>query len=450
MCGICGFIPNSSVTLPDVEAWLWRMVNSLAHRGPDDAGVWICPNTGVGLGHRRLAILDLSHAGHQPMISQDKRYIIAYNGEIYNHLAIRSELQAAGHCFKGSSDTETILAAISQWGLNASISRCIGMFAMAVWDTQEQTLSLVRDRMGIKPLYYGLIRGGFVFGSELKALGAHPGFGNAINRGALSLFFRHAYIPGPHSIFAGIHKLEPGTILRIGPDGETSQSTYWSAKDVWLLGRERPFAGSRKEAADALEELLLDAVKIRMLSDVPVGAFLSGGIDSSTVVALMQKASPTPTRTFSIGFNEPGYDEAPMAAAIARHLGTLHTEFYVTPNEILEVVLKLPELWDEPFGDSSQIPTYILSRITRQAVTVSLSGDGGDELFHGYQQYFHIRNAWQKVSLLPYPLRAAASRICLRLLALLEQDNESSATKRLRLAGIKKSSTFLQRGYFPS
>lgn len=445
MCGICGFIQMNGQDASSMNTSLEKMADSISHRGPDSAGVWLSGDSQVGLGHRRLAILDLSPAGNQPMVSADGRYAIAYNGEVYNHMAMRRELEIEGYSFRGSSDTETLLAAIAEWGLSETVNRCIGMFAFAVWDTVENKLHLVRDRVGIKPLYYGQIATGFIFGSELKALTAHPDFCNAIDRNGLSLFFRYSYIPSPHTIFSDVYKMKPGTILTVDKDGATSVESYWSAVEVWSQGNVSPFEGTELEATDALEELLYDAVKMRMLSDVPIGAFLSGGIDSSTVVSLMQKASVSPVKTFSIGFHEKGFNEAPMAARIAKHLGTDHTEFYVTPKDMLEVVPHLPELWDEPFGDSSQVPTYLLSQLTRNEVTVSLSGDGGDELFHGYSHYFSILSAWQKVQSIPSPLRVAASKFGATVLSRLLRQRppySSLLLKRLQLLGVKNYQAF--------
>lgn len=439
MCGICGFIQFSGGTQDSIKSRVLAMANTLKHRGPDSSGVWIQPVTSVAFGHRRLSILDLSESGHQPMTSHSGRFTICYNGEVYNHPALRKELEQKGHSFKGSSDTETILAAIDEWGLQQAVSRCIGMFSFALWDDTERTLHLVRDRLGIKPLYYGMAGSTFLFGSELKALQAHPDFDCTVDRNALSLFFRHAYIPSPHSILSGVHKLPPGSILSIGPDREKTLFTYWSLTDVWANGTASPYQGTRKDAADQLEYILQDAVGLRMLSDVPIGAFLSGGIDSSTVVALMQQANASPVKTFSIGFHEDRFNEAPMAAAIAEHLGTDHTELYVTPIEMLEVIPKIPELWDEPFGDSSQIPTYCLSQLTRNQVTVSLSGDGGDELFHGYNRYFTAIRAWEKVTAIPASLRNAASASVPALAAIMGQKEpfSSKLLRRLQLIGLK-------------
>ncbi|MBE9168001.1 asparagine synthase (glutamine-hydrolyzing) [Pleurocapsales cyanobacterium LEGE 06147] len=412
MCGIVGFLSSFSQTsMGELQATIGRMSDTLIHRGPDDRGVWIDLEAGIALGHRRLAIVDLSPEGHQPMISADGRYVIAFNGEIYNFLELRSQLKAFGHHFRGHSDTEVMLESFSQWGLEQAIEYFNGMFAFALWDRQERVLHLGRDRLGEKPLYYGWIGNTFLFGSELKSLKAHPDFQAEINRNALALFFRFGYIPAPHSIYQGIYKLPPGTILTWRGDANRPEPvSYWSAKTVAELGAANPFIGSKQEALLQLETLLKDAVGLRMVADVPLGAFLSGGIDSSTVVALMQAQSSQPVKTFTIGFYEDGYNEAQHAKAVAQHLGTDHTELYVTPEEALSAIPKLPVLYDEPFADSSQIPTLLLSQLTRQHVTVSLSGDGGDELFAGYNRYFSGNRIWQQLGWMPRPLRQAAAR----------------------------------------
>ena len=443
MCGICGLMQTSGNRVEDPRATISKMAASMAHRGPDSQGLWVSGDNRIALGHRRLAILDLSQAGNQPMISADGRYVIAYNGEIYNHYSLRKELDLQGNAFLGSSDTETLLAAISQWGLIEAVRKCVGMFAFALWDTEKGQLHLVRDRIGIKPLFYGTVENDFVFGSELKALRALPEFRNEIDRNALALFFRHSYIPSPHSIYTNINKLPPGTILTTDGEGAPRIQAYWSAKDIW--GNAASFPDTAEKAADRLEELLFDAVKIRMLADVPVGAFLSGGIDSSTVVALMQRASMSPVKTFSIGFHEERFNEAPSAARIARHLGTDHTEFYVTPEEMMQVIPSLPDLWDEPFGDSSQVPTYLLSKLTREEVSVALSGDGGDELFQGYAHYQHLLGAWGKITSVPTPLRLLISKVGIHGLSRLlhEPPPFSSPTlKRLRLLGFESFQPF--------
>jgi len=382
------------------------MTDTMSHRGPDDSGVWVDAKKKVALGHRRLSIQDLSKLGAQPMHSACGRFTLCYNGEVYNHFNIRQNL--SGYPFKSSSDTETILAAVSRWGLEKAVKKMVGMFAFALWDEQERTVSLVRDRLGVKPLFYGKVGNDLVFGSELKAIRKYSGFDSIIDRNALSLYFRHNYIPAPYSVYQGIKKMEPGTIVTFDDSCELVRtSTFWSAKDVWMEGVESPFSASADEVADELEKLLSKAISGRMLSDVPLGAFLSGGIDSSIVAAIMQAQSSQPIRTFSIGFHNAKYNEAEHAKAVATYLGTNHTELYVTPSDLLDVVPSIPALWDEPFGDSSQIPTYILSKLTRKHVTVALSGDGGDELFSGYQRYFSM-DKWEIISKIPKSVRSVA------------------------------------------
>jgi len=409
MCGFAGAL-QIGCRNDEWQHTLLQMAASIAHRGPDAEGAWFDAEAGIGLAVRRLSILDLSPHGHQPMISAGGRYVIAYNGEVYNFETLRRELEKSSVTWRGHSDTEVILAAIEAWGLEAAIQKFIGMFAFALWDRTDRTLSLVRDRLGIKPLYYGWGKNALVFGSELKALRAHPSFEPRLNHDAVVLVLRHKYIPAPHSIYEGVYKLEPGRILQvstaaIAQAAKASSACYWSAKRVAQLGQETLFGGSEREAVDHLETLLRDAVKQCMVSDVPLGAFLSGGIDSSTVVALMQTQSDHPVKTFTIGFNESSYDEAKYAKEVARHLGTEHTELYVTPEEALNVIPKLPTLFDEPFSDSSQIPTFLVSAMARQHVTVCLSGDGGDELFAGYRRYAVCREIWNKLGWIPSQLR---------------------------------------------
>jgi len=421
MCGIVGCITAHGLPLPELEDIARRMTATLVHRGPDDEGLWVDAKAGVSLGHRRLAILDLSPLGHQPMVSADGRYVIVYNGEVYNFRGLQRELKDLGHGFRGGSDTEVILAAMVQWGVKAAVQRFVGMFAFGLWDRIDRKLYLVRDRLGIKPLYYGWSSDGtFLFGSELKALRAWPGFDNPVDLEALALFFRHNYVPAPYTIFKHIQKLPQGTILVLRrsnmADRDVKLSSYWSVEDVWRQGACRPWCGTDKDAADALVEALGEAVRIRLVADVPVGAFLSGGIDSSTVVALMQAASTKSVRTFTIGFNESKYDEAPKARAVAKHLGTDHTELYVAQSDAMELIPEIPTLWDEPFADSSQIPTYLVSRMTRGHVTVALSGDGGDELFSGYTRYPDTVRLWKIVNKVPGPMRRATAR-CLRMLS---------------------------------
>lgn len=405
MCGFAGVFG-----CPPSADDLRRMGLAIAYRGPDDSGFWIDPEASLGLIHRRLSIIDLSPAGHQPMASACERYIIAFNGEIYNHSELR---QSLGHTnWRGHSDTETLLAAIATWGLEAALKQCVGMFAFALWDRETKCLTLARDRLGEKPLYYGWQGDVFLFGSELKALKAHPAFRAEIDRDTLTLFLRHNAIPVPYSIYQGIHKLPPGTFLQLHAEQQDAHPVaYWSARTVAEAGQRNLFRGSDSEAVAELERLLGQAVSGQMMADVPLGAFLSGGIDSTTVVALMQAQSTRPVKTFTIGFNEAGYNEADHAHAVARHLGTEHTELYVTPQDAMDVIPSLSAIYDEPFADSSQIPTYLVSRLARQHVTVSLSGDGGDELFGGYNRYFWARNLWRKIGWMPRPLRAAVAGV---------------------------------------
>jgi len=390
MCGITGFLDLTRSTSPErLTALVELMVATLVHRGPDDHGVWVDAAAGVALGQRRLSILDLSPAGHQPMPSHDGRFWLVYNGEVYNHQELRSDLQALGIAFRGTSDTETLVEAIRIWGVAATLKRCRGIFALVVFDTATRELTLARDHLGIKPLYYGVQGQHLLFGSELKALRAHPAFLGEIDRDVLPQYLRHNYVPGPYSIYRKIHKLPAGTFLVIRADEPLPPPRpYWSFTEQALSGTAQPLTGDAREITLQLEAELSRAVGEQMLADVPLGAFLSGGIDSSLVVALMQRQSTRPVKTFSIGFDLPDYNEAPFAQEIARHLGTEHTEHYVTPQEARDVIPLLPRLFDEPFADSSQIPTYLVSKLARQQVTVALSGDGGDELFCGYLRYF--------------------------------------------------------------
>ncbi len=415
MCGIVAVL-QQGVAPQQWHALLQTMTDPVAHRGPDDAGIWCDAAAGVGLGHRRLSIVDLSPLGHQPMASVSGRYHLTYNGEVYNFADLRHTLEAAAHRFRGTSDTEVILAAIEEWGLVGAVQRFVGMFAFALWDSQTRTLHLVRDRMGIKPLYYGRAGAAFVAGSELKVLTAHPQRARVVNRDGLALLLRHNYIAAPYTIYQDIWKLPPGTILSLKSDewGNGALPTplpYWSVREAVERGQDAPFAGSVEEARAHLDALLREAVACRMVADVPLGAFLSGGVDSSLVVALMQAQSSRPVRTFSIGFHEAAYNEAPYASAVAQHLGTDHTELYVTPQEAMDVIPRLPLLYDEPFADSSQVPTFLLSALTRQHVTVSLSGDGGDELFCGYARYAVARTLWHATGGLPASTRYSLGRL---------------------------------------
>ncbi|RJG01284.1 asparagine synthase (glutamine-hydrolyzing) [Noviherbaspirillum sedimenti] len=418
MCGIAGFFGAGALYQKEEHpVLLKRMTDAIIYRGPDDAGYWCDREHGVGLGHRRLSIIDLSAAGHQPMQSASSRYCIVFNGEIYNHLVLRKQLESAGNvsAWRGHSDTETLLAGFDAWGIQGTIERAIGMFAIAVWDRETGTLTLVRDRIGEKPLYYGWQGRGdkavFLFGSELKALRAHPAFENVVSRGALCLQLRHNYIPAPYSIYEGIAKLPPGSMMTVSSQRrEVTVSTYWSGAQQAVAGVHDPFVGTPEAAVDELEILLKDAVRSQMMADVPLGAFLSGGVDSSTVVAQMQAQSSRPVKTFSIGFHEEGYDEAQHAKAVARHLGTDHTEWYVTARQAMDVIPCLPMVYDEPFSDSSQLPTLLVSQLARQHVTVSLSGDAGDELFCGYNRYQFAARLWTMMSAAPLSLRKLAAR----------------------------------------
>lgn len=431
MCGFAGFVDVKD-QIKQAEENLQQMIRALSHRGPDDEGIWLDDATGIGLGHRRLSIVDLSVEGHQPMISACGRYVIAYNGEIYNYLEIRKELEQETTDgllkWRGHSDTEVALAAISAWGLEKALKRFNGMFAFALWDRQQGTLHLARDRLGEKPVYYGWMGEVLVFGSELKALRANEHFISEVDRKSLTLYFRYNYIPAPHSIYKGIYKLPAGCLISISADAiknkfdfspfvnnqqtsTLSPVTYWSAAKAAELGEEQRLTGPINSVVDELEQLMLDAVRLRMEADVPLGAFLSGGIDSSTVVSLMQAQSLQPIKTFTIGSYNETYDEAVSAKSIAKHLGTDHTQLYVSPREAQQVIPQLPQLYDEPFADSSQIPTFLVSKMARQHVTVSLSGDGGDELFAGYNRHFWARSIWNKTGKIPRPLRTGMSRV---------------------------------------
>ncbi len=425
MCGFAGVLRCAARKSSQLMDEIASMNRRLTHRGPDGEGIW-CDYAGeVALGHCRLAILDLSEHGHQPMFSDCGRYVVAYNGEIYNHDEIRRALEQEGCAprWRGHSDTEVLLAAISCWGLERALKESIGMFAFALWDIRDRILTLARDRAGEKPLYYGWNGGALRFASELKALAAGQGWRGAVDKGALALYLRYSYIPAPWSIYEGIYKLLPGTFLRIGrKDLQQMQSggppptpvPYWSMRGAVEEGVRERFAGTQSEAADTLDHLLRTAVGRQMVADVPLGAFLSGGIDSSTIVALMQAQSIRPVKTFTIGFGEDGYQEAPYAAAVAKHIGTDHLEMTVTPRDALDVLPVLPSLFDEPFADPSQIPTFLVSRLTRDHVTVSLSGDGGDELFGGYNRYFLARKIAAKTAPLPHVARRYAAALLRR------------------------------------
>jgi asparagine synthase (glutamine-hydrolysing) len=407
MCGIAGLLDRRARLGSEALGRTVRAMNdTLAHRGPDGADVWTDAEAGIGLGHRRLAIVDLSPTGVQPMHSADGRFVVTYNGEIFNFRELRAELEAADVRFRGTSDTEVMLEGFSRWGVRATIEKTVGMFAIALWDRQTKNLWLIRDRLGVKPLHYAYDGTRIIFGSELKALRAAPDFAPSLDRDALVAYFRHADVPGPATIYREAKKLPPGTLLEWQAGSEPRIETYWSARDVAVAGRAH-WATPVDDATEIenLDRLLRDAVAKRMIADVPLGAFLSGGIDSSLVVALMQAQSSTPIRTFTIGFDEAGYDEAKHAKAVAAHLGCAHTELYVTADQARDVIPKLAEFYDEPFADASQIPTYLVAQMTRQHVTVALSGDGGDESFAGYNRHVWADRLESDLRFLPRWLR---------------------------------------------
>lgn len=406
MCGFTGFLDAAKrLSGERMERTVLSMAEAIAYRGPDDAGAWVDAEAGIALGHRRLSIIDLSPSGHQPMVSSNGRYVIAYNGEAYNFQEIRAELEQGGATFRGHSDTEVILEAWAAWGGERTVSRLIGMFAMAVWDRHDRSLTLVRDRLGIKPLYWGWIGDVLFFGSQPSSFTAHPQWKGEIDTLSLGGYLRHSYIAAPRSIYRGISKLEPGTLLEISATRQERKTRYWDMRAVAVQNTRARLDISDGEAEERLDVLLRDAVARRMVADVPLGAFLSGGIDSSTVVALMQTQSGRAVKSFSIGFEVDGYNEAPHAKAIARHLGTEHTELYVDPHHAREVLPGMVRFFDEPFADSSQIPTYLVSEMTRKHVTVSLSGDGGDEMFAGYNRYFWGETLWRRFGYWPKAVR---------------------------------------------
>jgi asparagine synthase (glutamine-hydrolysing) len=423
MCGIAGLISHHG---SDLSATVAAMVQSIRYRGPDDSGAWCDRSAGIAFGHARLSILDLSPEGHQPMLSASGRYVLSYNGEVYNFAELRSELAVVGRTFRGHSDTEVMLAAFEEWGIEKAVQRFVGMFAFALWDRERRTLSLVRDRIGIKPLYFGWAGKTFLFGSELKTFQAYKGFHPEIDRGALTSFMRVGYVPAPLSIYKHVYKLSAGCSLTVGEkeletvegfssDPDSLHATwkpvrYWSAKRIAEAGCAAPFKGSEVEAIEHLDGLLRQAVGLRMIADVPLGAFLSGGVDSSLVVALMQAQSSRPVQTFTIGFHEADYNEAIHARKVAEHLRTDHTELYVSPDQAQAVIPRLPAMYDEPFADSSQIPTFLVSELARRHVTVALSGDGGDELFAGYNRYFWGRRLWRYLDRVPPSIRSGLAR----------------------------------------
>jgi asparagine synthase (glutamine-hydrolysing) len=435
MCGIAGCYDLSRQTSGDeLCSFAAAMSGPLCHRGPDDHGVWSDAKAGVAFGHRRLSILDLSPAGHQPMTSADGRYVLTYNGEIYNFGELRESLAERGHRFRGHSDTEVLLTAMAEWGVAEAVKRLNGMFAFAVWDAQQQRLTLARDPIGIKPLYYGWFGSHFLFASELKGLRRHPAFRGEIDRDALALYFRHGYISAPCSIYRNVWKLLPGSLLTVSPDnsrGTATPASYWSVAQAAAAGKSHPFTGTEKEAFDALTNLLTDSVRRQLVADVPVGVFLSGGIDSSLVTALAQQVSAGPVRAFTIGFHESAYDESGFAREIASHLNLEHHVQLVTPKQARDVIARLPTIYDEPFADSSQIPTYLVSQLARRHATVCLSGDGGDELFGGYYRYAHIARIRRKIGWLPSPVRRRLTHVYDRLARTIRRRTEPGVAARL-------------------
>ena len=430
MCGITGIFGN--LRKDELAISVQKMSSTLTHRGPDDAGTWINEESGIAFGHQRLSIVDLSSVGHQPMMSPCGRFSVIFNGEIYNHLQLRDKLNASAYkqSWKGHSDTETLVSAFSQWGIEKTLDQLVGMFAIAVWDLKVKKLYLIRDRFGEKPLYYGWSNGVFLFGSELKALRSYKGFNNKIDRNVLSLYMQYMYVPSPYSIFKDVYKLDPGCILKIDDSGRSQPpkqitSSMFDAKGVcvkqWysLSGiaknSQNNLIEDESEAIDLLEKTLLESVQSQLISDVPLGAFLSGGIDSSTIVALMSQACNHPVKTFTIGFEESAFNEAIYAKEVAKHLGTDHHELYVTAKDAFEVIPSLPSLYDEPFADSSQIPTYLVSKLARQHVTVSLSGDAGDEMFGGYNRYLWGGRVWNKIKWMPPMMRQTLGAVIQKL-----------------------------------
>jgi asparagine synthase (glutamine-hydrolysing) len=417
MCGLAGFTGFKAISR-EPELVARDMADAIRHRGPDDGGTWIDPGAEIAFAHRRLAIVDLSPAGHQPMHSASGRHVMVFNGEIYNHAQLRARLEQESRApkWRGSSDTEVLLEAAAAWGLRTALERSVGMFALALFDRKERRLTLARDRLGEKPLYYGHVGGSFVFGSELKAMAQHPAWLGELDRNAVALFMQTGNVPAPHSIYLGIKKLLPGTILAVDLDtGSETREGYWDARSVASRGLAEPFSGTIDEAVDRTETLLKASIAGQMIADVPLGAFLSGGIDSSTVVALMQSQSARPVRTFSIGFSAEDYDEAQHARAVAKHLGTDHTELYVSEQDAIEVIPRLPEIYCEPFADASQIPTFLVSKLARSHVTVSLSGDGGDELFGGYSRHAFARRYWPTVRRIPQAARRGLASAITRI-----------------------------------
>ena len=417
MCGIAGFIDyKRRWGRRELEKIVGDMASTVRHRGPDDSGTWVDETAGIAFGHRRLSIIDLSPEGHQPMVSESGRYVIIYNGEVYNFPTLKKILMRMGYLFRGGSDTEVVLASFEHWGVDKAVEMLEGMFAFALLDRSDKRLHLVRDRIGIKPLFYGWMDGQFIFGSELKIFRSSPCWDGKIDRDVLQLYMQHSYIPAPHTIYKGIYKLFPGCVLSLDVGGGGSRPNdfspfpvhdeadicmlqprpYWSIRKVAEEARINPFKGDEEEGVNQLQKILTRAVSDRMIADVPLGAFLSGGIDSAVVVALMQSASTNPVKTFTVGFLDSRYNEAEYARTVADYLGTDHTEVFVSHKEAIDVIPRLPMLYDEPFGDSSQIPTFMICQLAREEVKVGLSGDGGDENFAGYNQYFIATSIWNK------------------------------------------------------
>ncbi len=455
MCGFAGFLSVSQSS--DVATnWLKTMGDSIAHRGPDDEGQWYHQSHGIGLAHRRLAIVDLSPAGHQPMTSVSNRYVLVFNGEIYNHLDLREQLADAGAIFSwnGHSDTETILAGFEHWGVENTITKLVGMFSIAVWDLTEKILILARDRMGEKPLYYGWNDGVFLFGSELKALRCHPQFESEISPDALALYMQYSYVPAPYSIYKSTHKLKPGVLLkaRLDNPNDVELVSYWSLQEIHANKSLHQIEHSDHDIIDQLHTKIKSSVRGQMMSDVPIGAFLSGGVDSSLIVAVMQSMSSTPVKTFTIGFEQQQFDEACFAAKVASYIGTDHTELYLSDNDTLNVVPKLSSVYDEPFADSSQIPTYLVSALARNQVTVALSGDGGDELFSGYSRYQHCADTWSRLQGLSTLTRRFVSQVsrvspfvCNQLSYLfnIQPEGNNLGNRLLKLAESNKTKDFI-------
>ena len=413
MCGIAGILDTRAATPAErLGSLATDMAATLGHRGPDDCGLWVDPDCGIAFGHRRLAVIDPGPGGAQPMASHDGRWIITYNGEIYNHRALRRRLESEGVELHGDSDTEVFLESVAHWGLENALDECEGMFAAALWDRRSRDLHLVRDRFGEKPLYYAMVGDIFAFGSELKALSQLPGFEADVDRAAVTEYLRYNCIPAPRTIWRGVRKLLPGHLVTIRAGarscGLPPQRAYWSMSDAVASARSHRLTVSAAEMVERLEHVLSEAVGSRMVADVPVGAFLSGGVDSTTIVALMRQHASGPVRTFTVGFEDPSFDESTEALRVARHLGTDHTAVHVEDAEVMKAIELIPDIWDEPFSDVSQIPTYLVSRVARQGVTVSLSGDGGDELFAGYNRHAWLERVWSTVGGLPSGVRRAA------------------------------------------